>query len=212
MSTLQVFISIVAILVFLYFFWRRLKEDYSSEIIFTSGFLILAGMGLGYFSFNYLIAPSFSANNFFNPLVLGFWGGFWGLWLGLLVSILKYKTRFFETLESALVAVLASLVPLSLLFFLESQDLIFLAAIVVTVLLLTAFFVLDRHYKKFAWYRSGRVGFSGLSITGMFFLIRATTALFLTDKPFFVGRLDVILSSIAAFFFFLLVFNLSRKK
>ena len=39
--------NIVGILVFLFLFWKRLRDDYSSEIIFKTAFDILIGIGVG---------------------------------------------------------------------------------------------------------------------------------------------------------------------
>ena len=76
--------------------------------------------------------------------------------------------------------------------------------------LLTLFAYLDASYKNFSWYRSGRVGFSGLTTLGVLFLLRAAFASFFPDVISFV-KYEAILSGVAAFVIFLAIFNLARS-
>jgi len=45
---LGVIFLFLGIIIFLFFFWKRLKEDYSSERIFSTAFYILFGIGAGF--------------------------------------------------------------------------------------------------------------------------------------------------------------------
>lgn len=186
--------------IFLYLFWRRLKEDYISNQIFSTAFIVLLG----------LILVNLLANNFFPAY--WFWSSLIGVFIGLAVGILRFKLRIFEILEAAVF----SLLPWLALTFLNdsmvnSKSSSFIGFFVLT-LLVTLFIVIDKHYKKFTWYKSGRIGFTGLSTAGLFFLIRSIVALTFDNVLSFSGKYDAYLSALIAFSSFLLVFNLARAK
>ncbi len=189
----------VGIFVFLYLFWRRLKDDYSSDMIFSASFLVLAGIAVG------LIV-----SRFFAP-ALWFWTEFLGVSLGAAVGILKFRLRAFEVIE----ALALSLLPwVGLTFVSDSishSSLPSFLGFVVCAALLALFVYFDKHYKSFSWYASGRVGFSGLSILGIFFSLRALVAIFFPFVLSFVGKYEVLISGIAAFSFYFLVLNLAKK-
>jgi len=193
------FINLAGVLIFLFLFWKRLKEDYPSEQIFTNSFFVLLGVALGL-----LIAKKFLP-------AFWFWGAFLGASLGVLLGVIRSKFRIFEAIEAASLGLL----PWLGIYFLgdsivNSSLPSFLAFFAVTCLV-TLFAFLDSHYKNFAWYRSGRVGFSGLTTLAFFFLLRAGFAPFFPFVISFTGRQDAILSGVAAFAFFLLTFNLARQ-
>lgn len=189
----------IGIFVFLYLFWKRLKEDYSSEMIFGASFLVLTGLALG------LIVSRFFASR------LWFWTGLLGVGLGTAVGILKFRLRIFEVIE----ALAFSLLPWVGLTFVSDSishaSLSSFIGFVVCAALLALFAYFDRHYKNFSWYASGRVGFSGLTILGIFFSLRALVAIFFPFVLSFVGKYEALISGIAAFSFYFLVLNLARK-
>jgi hypothetical protein len=83
---------------------------------------------------------------------------------------------------------------------------------IVIILLIVLFYFLDAHYKKFTWYKSGRVGFTGLTTLGLLLLLRAAVAPIVPDMLSFSGKYEAIISGILAFVSFLLVFNLARTQ
>lgn len=191
--------TLVGIILFLFLFWKRLKEDYPSSQIFTTSFYVLVGVLLGF-----LVSLKVSPQSWF-------WFELIGIILGLGVGILRYKLRFFEVLE----ALTLGLLPWLALVFLRDSIInsslaSFLSFFAVTCLI-TLFAFLDSHYKNFSWYRSGRIGFSGLTTLGTFFLLRAAVASFFPFVISFVGKYEAILSGVAAFGFFLATFNLARS-
>lgn len=195
----NVLINLAGVLISLFLFWRRLKEDYPSEVVFTTSFYMLLGILLGLLISKKFI-PSF-----------WFWGAFSGASLGILVGVLKYKLRIFEAVEAATLGLL----PWLGIYFLSDSIInsslpSFLAFFAITCLV-TLFAFLDAHYKNFTWYKSGRVGFSGLTTLALFFLLRAGFAPFFPFVVSFTGRQDAILSGVTAFAFFLLTFNLARR-
>lgn len=194
------FIGVPASIAFLFIFWKRLKEDYASYMIFNTAFLILGGMILMGFLVERL-APSW-----------WFWGATLGGFVGFLAGVLKYRMRFFETFEAASFGLLPWL---GLIFFDDSVrnlDLVSFGAFSVIVGLIFLFYFLGEHYKNFTWYTSGRAGFAGLTTIGTFFIIRAAVALLFPFVLSFVGKYEVVLSSVVAFTIFLFIYNLARKK
>lgn len=183
----------------LYFFWKKLKEDYASTIIFTTAVYALLGVLVGY-----LISLEFFSQ----------WWFFWEtlfLFVGLVVGVLRFKLRIFEILEAATVSFLPWLSFIFLKDSISNQSLISLVAFVFLLLLLFLFFFLDKHYKRFTWYKSGKIGFSGMTTLGVFFLIRAVVGAFNLPMISFVGKLDSVLSAVISFIAFLMVYNLSRS-
>jgi len=194
------FTNFPGVLLFLFFFWRRLKEDYASNQIFATAFFMLLGMTIGYF---------------FSIRLLPFWW-FWtegvGVATGLFLGIYSFKFRFHESLEAAGVSFLPWI---SLMFLVDSTQnsrLPSLIAFLVCLALIGAFFILDVHYKKFTWYRSGRVGFAGISTVGLFFLLRAAYGAFAPHVVSFSGKFDAITSGVIAFVFFLVIYNLAKSE
>lgn len=190
----------IGLFVFLFVFWKRLKEDYISSQVFSTSFSIVLGIIL----FNIL------ARIFFPTW--WFWASFVGVLAGFVVGLLRFKLRVLETIQALLIALLPWLGLNYLVHAIGNSNLIsFLASM--TVWLLIGFYLLvEAHYKKFTWYQSGKVGFSGLATAGLFFLTRAAVAVFINDVISFSGKSEPYLSAIVAFVFFLALFNLVRRR
>jgi hypothetical protein len=186
-------------IIFLFIFWKKLRDDYSSQIIFSTGIYILLGILLG----SALAARIFP--------IWFFWGGFFGACLGLGFGILRFKVKFYETLEASVVALLPAV---SLIFIQDSvtnSSLVSFIAFVVCLFLIFIYLFLEMRYRDFAWYGSGKIGFAGLSTLGLFFLTRSVVAIFFHDVLSFVGRSEIFVSGALALLCFLMVFNLGRK-
>lgn len=175
-------------------------EDYSSAIIFTACFYIFIGVLVGY-----LIAAKFIPSWFLYIELLG-------AGAGLTFSIYKFKIRLYEGIEATVV----SFLPWLGLFFLKDSvvnfSLFSFVGFLILLILLFIFYYFDLHYKNLNWYRSGRIGFAGLATLGLFFLIRAAVAIFLTGVVSFVGRSETVVSGALAFICFLAIFNLGKIK
>lgn len=199
MDLLNLLLNALGLLLFLFLFWKRLKDDYTSNQIFSTAFVILFA----------LVVTSILAVNFFPSLV--FWINAVGVSVGLTIGVLRYKLRVYESVE----AVVISLLPWIGLRFLSdsitNSVLPSLIASLVILVLILLFFIFDKHYKRFSWYKSGRVGFAGLTVLGIFFLIRAIVAAAFGDVLSFWSVYDTLLSGVAAFIAFLTVFNLAQK-
>ena len=187
-------------LVLLFILWKRLKEDFASEIIFKLGFSILLGIGLGKALSIWLLPDYF--------LWLGFIGGV----LGLITTALKFRDHFYELFEGY---VIAALPWLSFTFLFDSVKKSsfssFVAFVVILILIFVAYF-LSAHYKSFNWYKSGRIGFAGLVTMILIFVIRFILAIIAIDVLSFVGKFEVVMSGLGIAACFILLFDLARIK
>src|SRR3990172_6889157 len=187
---IKIVLSILSVYVFLYLFWQRLKEDYARNQIFTTSFYLLFGMALGY-----MLARSFAH-------AWWFWLSLAGSILGIVIGILRFKLRVFETFEAGLLGGLVFLGTVYLYDWVIYIKLSSAVGFVIILALFVLFLILDKHYKRFTWYKSGKVGFTGLSITGIFFLIRTLVALKYPNVLFFAGSYDSLISGTLAFISF----------
>ena len=195
----NILVGLLGALVFLFLFWQRLKEDYLPENIFTVAFYQLIGIIIGI-----IISQKFFPEWWF-------WIVFISFMATLGIGVARYKLRAYEVLESSVFAIIPWLSMFFLLDAVETSKVSSLIGFLLFIGAIGVFTMLDTKYKSFSWYKSGRIGFSGLTILGVIFLIRAVLAVFFTNVLSLVGTGDVIFSSVVAFVSFLLLFNLARK-
>lgn len=193
-------ITILSLLTFLFLFWKRLKEDYSSEIIFKSAIYILIGIWIG-IAFAIKLYPLWF-----------FWTAFVGGLLGLTLAIFKLRVRFYETLEAFIIS---SLPGLSLIFLSHSATRgslsSFLAFVIILIMVFVSYYF-DTHYKRFTWYKSGKIGFAGVAVAVLFFLVRTAVAIAKVTMLSFVGSSEAILSGLMTIAGFVLLINLGKIK
>lgn len=184
---------------FLFLMWLKLKEDYHYERIFNLSFTTLVVFFISSIISVYYIKEYW------------FWINFMGLLIGFISGIILFKFKFYESFNAFVVAVMPFLGFYFLFVSVYKFSLPdFVSFWIITIFIFLYFFI-DSNYRKITWYKSGRVGFSGLFISGTFFLIRAILAYYYPSSPSIVGIYDIYISASFAFLFFLLLFNLSRK-
>lgn len=197
---LKILLNTIGAVFFFFLFWRKLREDYRSPSVFSAAFYILIGIGVFGFLFNRFLPEWW------------FWGNVLGVVSGFGLGTFRFKFKFFESLE----AIVIGLLPWLSFVFLEDAvsraNLSSLLGFVVLFLITVFYLFIDRHYKKFTWYKSGKVGFSGLMTLGVLFLVRTTVAVLFPFVLSFSGPIDSIVSGVIAFTSFLLVFNLARQE
>lgn len=189
----------IGMMTFLFLFWKRLKEDYSSEIIFKTSSYVILGILLGY-----IVSARFFREWFLYAELLGVVAGLW-------FANFRFKIRVYEMLEAS---VQATLPWISLLFLhdsIVSSSFVSFSGFLLTLAIIFFYYYMDLHYREFTWYKSGKVGFSGLITLGLIFLIRSVIAISGISVLSFVGKYEGILSGILAFICFLVLFNLGRK-
>jgi hypothetical protein len=185
-------------LIFLFSFWRRLKEDYFENQIFTTGFYIFFFVLLGNVLAHYFLSSYW------------FLFSFMGILIGLAVSTFRYKMRFFENVEAMVVASFAPIILILGYDGIRSKHAESFFAIAVIGLLIGLYYFLSTHYKRITWYKSGKVGFAGVFVLGVFFLLRALLAVRFPDVVSFV-EYEWLISGSIAFLAFLTIVHLSRK-
>ena len=195
----DILIITACILIFQFIFWKRLKDDYKANEIFSTSFFILSGIGLG----------GLLSRLFFS--LWWFWFSVVGVAIGLALGIYKYKMKFYESLQASIIGLLPWLVFIFLNHSVGNKSLSSFIAFIVTIIFIGCFYAVEENYKNFSWYLSGRIGLSGLFTGGLFFLTRAIVAVFVPFVLSFVGKFEIIVSGVMAIIFILLAVNLSGK-
>lgn len=196
---LKFVIAIPAIIMYLFLFWRQLKDDYPHQTIFTTSFYVLFGIA------------AFYLLSFFYREDLWFWFSGAGALIGFLISTLKYELKITETLDAAVIA--TNTIVIAAYFYLGSVagDIVAYMLTIFHLSLYFLFWFLNENYKKFSWYRSGKIGFAGLVTLGFYFLVRSIVALYFPDMISFIGKEDAMISAFIAFVSFLALYNLSKQ-
>jgi len=184
---------------FLFIFWRNLSEDYPDKRIFLHGFGIVLGALLGAF-FGNLISASLRSSSLFDPKYF-FW---WGTGIGLVTGLIRTS----RVLKLSLVQLLEYSLPGILLWFAVINFLIPIHAISL-MLLLGLFYLTKAVYRKFTWYKSGKVGFASFLTLGVFFSLRAVIAATAPSMVSSVGKVETVLAACLAFLCFWSIYQLS---
>ena len=191
--------NLIGLFVFLFLFWKKMKEDYLPNQIFSTFFYILFFMLVSYFV---------SINLFFP---WWFWFTYLGFILGLVIGLLRFKLKFYETFEAAFLGFLICFSMYLLGDSVKNLSVVSFAGFVVSMILIGIFQFIDIHYKNFSWYKSGKVGFTGLALSLLFFLVRILAYIFFPNTLSFIPNYEIYLSSISSFIFLALTYNLSRS-
>ncbi|MEK7061041.1 MAG: hypothetical protein AAB954_00065 [Patescibacteria group bacterium] len=191
-------VNLVGVVLFLFLFWKRLKEDYSSNIVFSISFFVLLGVLAGFLMSFYFFPRWF------------FWLEAFGAFFGFAVGIIKYNTRFFETYEALFISFLPWLTLFYLAEFINKPGWAVAIVAFLNFCLILLFDFVSMKYKNFSWYKSGKIGIAGLLTSGVFFILRTALALILPSMVSFLGLSEIILSGVCAFTIFLLIYNLSK--
>ncbi len=198
MIVLRIVFGLVAFVTYLFLFWKRTKDDVLPNAVFTSSLYVLVGTAIGS-----LVAYYFQAS-------MMFWIALVGSAVGFLIGKFRYNLPTVESVEALGISLLSVFAFIHLDGVLRG-DMIGLIWFFVGFGMLFLFVILDANYKKLTWYKSGRIGFAGFTVFGLFFLIRAILASFTISMLSLVSPYDVYLSGLASILCFSVVFYLSRK-
>lgn len=205
MSIIWFFLSlIIAFVVFNFFYWRNLKEDYVSSKILSSGLLIVVSIFLTALLAS-LLTRFLADSAVFVKTGLWFWGGVIGFFIGVFVSKFKFGFRLNESFDAAVCGLWAFLAILNFYFY-PIGSLICLG-------LLGVYYLVRKNYKKFRFYKSGKIGIAALVTVGIFFIIRSVVAIFLDSHMIsLIGKIDGIISATAVFITFLALYYLTYEQ
>lgn len=202
MSTLHAVFFAAAFIISAFFFWRLLRSDYESEKIFTLSLVTLI-TGIILTAVFVLSVGKFPQVLFYvNTTLFWFWPASLAFFFSNLFARYKFSMKPFEIFEAQALAFIYFQL-LTTLFFR------FFFAATFFALFLVLFHILKFNYKKFTWYRSGRIGFAGLVTLATFFLARSIIAIFLGSVLSLSGRADTLVSAIVAFILFLNLYKLT---
>jgi hypothetical protein len=189
-------LSVFCVFLFSFSFWKGLKDDYISSQIFSVSITVI-------FTFTGAVIIS----NYFKEY--RFWILFFALILGYIIGSYKNAIKIYDGYDSFVVSVLISGLLSSVILFYSASlpEIIFYISLAASLLV---YFLVHKQYKSFIWYRSGKRGFSGLFITGLFFLIRSAVSLVKPELTIMVTTYDIFISGLISFVSFLNIFILGR--
>lgn len=187
----MVIANLLGIFLFFFYLWKRLKDDYHYEKVFNLSVFILIGLLSGF-----LVSQYFFSNYWF-------WLEIVGISLGFIFGIKTQKIKFIESFEGLIIGFLPWLGFYYLVNAILTYNLISFLYFWLTAVSVFLFFFLDSQYKKYSWYKSGRVGFSGILTLAIFFILRAGL--------FYVNIFEVVLSLTTSLLLIILLYNLSRN-
>lgn len=192
--------NILGITLFFFFLWKRLKDDYHYEKIFNFGFFILLGLVIGYSVSGYFLKEYW----FWTDLII--------VSLFFVLNIIRQKMKFFETLEALIISLLPWMGFVFLSDSISKSSLSSFLLFWITLIVVFFFFLLDSQYRKFTWYKSGRVGFAGVVTGFAFFMSRIILYLIYPKTISFVPNFEIYLSATFVIVFFLLTYKLFISK
>lgn len=191
--------SIPFFLVGLFILWKKLRDDYIASQIFSLGFLIYFSVLIYFVSRKYFSFP-------------------YSEWLVLLIPFLitliyskRNRLRLNEVVNALVPSYLVAHFYFYVTLIIAGYRTNYIIAIFVILVLTLIFSVTEKKFKNFSWYKSGKVGISGLLIFALMCIINAIIALLSPSMVFFSGKLNAIILIILALISATAIFTLSRK-
>ena len=193
------FISLlIGSIVFLFTLWKGLREDYKINSIFTFGFSVLF----------FVVAGLFLSSVINRGIWL--WAAVLGMCFGLLLGVAKTGIRLLDAVESGVLSLLFLMECAMTGLFLSLYSPSTFAAGVFVLWLILLYYYLKTRYKSLSWYKSGKIGFSALSVLIVFFVTRIPVALFFPNMISFLGKIDALPSALVALIFIFGLVRLSK--
>ena len=193
------FISLlIGSIVFLFTLWKGLRGDYKINSIFTFGFSVL------FFVFAGLFLSSVINRG------IWLWAAVLGMCFGLLLGVAKTGIRLLDAVESGVLSLLFLMECAMTGLFLSLYSPSTFAAGVFVLWLILLYYYLKTRYKSLSWYKSGKIGFSALSVLIVFFVTRIPVALFFPNMISFLGKIDVLPSFLVSLLLVVCLIRLSR--
>lgn len=204
LSVTPFFWSLVLAFVFSSFsFWRRLKEDFKEEEIFTLTltilFFSLFFSRLFFVLLNINIYGLELANWFSLPHKNNFCvvGAFCGAILACFLGAKKIKKEFWEAIDALSLPIFYIICFSSVGLFLQKGELFLLFYLLVGILGVFLNLHLIKRYRSISWYKSGKIGFLFL-VSGIYFFLSLLALAILSKahlylEEFFLGLTVILL-------------------
>lgn len=186
---------------FLFLFWRSLKDEMEERSIFAHGFIILVAScftSIIFSQISHVLPPT----RIFTPNGMWLWGGF----VGFLAA--STFTWYFSPFPAHYL--LEVLIPAALLWLVFVGSVYQTSLAVLSVVCLALFLVLKKNYKKIHRYRSGKVGFAALLTLAFFFMVKAAFAIAAPTMIFSIGQVEVLLSAVVIFLSLFSLYHLAQ--
>jgi hypothetical protein len=188
----MVIANLLGIFFFLYLVWKKLKEDYTPEKIFSLCFTAIFALLVGVIvSKNFL--PEF-----------WFWIEALFVSISFAVAIKRQKIKSFEGFGALAIGFMPWLSLYFLAVSIKNSSLSSFLAFWISLFCVALFFFLNSQYRKFTWYKSGRVGFSEVVTVIVFLILRA---ILLRNNIF-----ELYLSGTVVFLLFLVLLHLNKNE
>ncbi len=191
--------NILGISLFLFILWKKLRDDYLSQQIFSTGFFIatlIMVLKITYYLLNY---PD---NIFIIILILA---------ISAIVAIRRFRFNTLEFTDSLVISFL-SWHAISQLAYILKLDLQAALELLASCILIFVFLFLQPRYKSFNFYKSGKIGFCGMAVISLYFLYRTAIAMISDDMLFFSKFVDLSIALTVFLVSTLTTINLSAKK
>lgn len=175
--------AFIGLVLFSFVVWRKLREDYTDDQIFTLTLSLTVIAGIG----NFLLSQYLAQFPFWPQAVF--------IFLGLFYLIRKMNMKFFEAADAFAPAwFIFYLFFLVGVFIEEGLLLNKYSELFAPIVALLAYQFFQKNYRRFSWYPSGKVGFAGLAALVIFFAIRAPVAIYSSGMVLLGGIVDGIAS------------------
>jgi len=192
-------ISVPFFLTSLFILWKKLRDDYIASQIFSLGFGIYFSLVAGFLLFHFF---KFSYSEWFivaAPVVV------------VLYLSNRGRMRLNELVNALAPLLYVSNIYYYLMLVILRNNYFGLIGVFLSVFFLVIYFLLEKNYKKLQWYKSGKIGFSGLFVLSVYFFMNSALAILIPDMVFFSGKINAIISMLLGLIFAFALTRLSKK-
>ena len=192
-------ISVPFFLTSLFILWKKLRDDYIASQIFSLGFGIYFSLVAGFLLFHFF---KFSYSEWFivaAPVVV------------VLYLSSRGRMRLNELVNALAPLLYVSNIYYYLMLVILRNNYFGLIGVFLSVFFLVIYFLLEKNYKKLQWYKSGKIGFSGLFVLSVYFFMNSALAILIPDMVFFSGKINAIISMLLGLIFAFALTRLSKK-
>ena len=192
-------ISVPFFLTSLFILWKKLRDDYIASQIFSLGFGIYFSLVAGFLLFHFF---KFSYSEWFivaAPVVV------------VLYLSNRGRMRLNELVNALAPLLYVSNIYYYLMLVILKNNYFALIGIFLSILFIIFYFLLEKNYKKLQWYKSGKIGFSGLFVLSVYFFMNSALAILIPDMVFFSGKINAIISMLLGLIFAFALTRLSKK-